>query len=225
MLSNTCYIYSWDISPTKYHPDLKIYTSDTKSVISAHRAVLASHSYMLKTAFLSSDVEGEAVLILPDFCKEQVDQMLQFLYGQIGDITCPGEIFPVLGLSPDDQESEYFVDQDESEHVFETRESEIKGDEEATVKKPRSKPKFFTNMILKDPLVDAGDESESAVDVDDYIVSDPSNIKPWLCQICLFAGASNPYRAMHRHNLKYHIMKKHLKMIIPKRWQVISHQV
>ena len=148
--------------------------------------------------------------------------MLQFLYGQIGDITCPGEIFPVLGLSPDYQESEYFVDRDESGQIFETRKSEIRGDEEATVKKPRSKLKVFTNMILKDPLVDAGDKSESAVAVDDYIVNDPSNIRPWLCQICLIAGASNPYRAMHRHNLKYHIMKKHSKMIIPQKWQVIS---
>ena len=45
--SNFC--FSWDLSPSKCHQDLKIYASDTKNVIFAHRAVLASHSCLLKT--------------------------------------------------------------------------------------------------------------------------------------------------------------------------------
>ena len=219
--SNFC--FSWDFSPTKCHPDLKIYASDTKSVILAHRAVLASHSCLLKTAFLSSDVQGEAVLILPDFSWEDVEQMLQLLYGQISNIINPGEIFSVLGLNPDFQESEFFVDQDESELIFETMKSEIIVDDKGSSKRPpRSKPKVFTdpttNLIANDPL--HGADNEAAPDVDNYIVSEPSNIRPWLCQICLISNVRNPYRAKHKHNLKYHIIKKHFKMEIPKNWQV-----
>lgn len=62
MRSKHC--FSLDISPNKHHPDHKIFANDTKSEVTAHRAILASHSYMLKTAFISSDVDGEAVLIL-----------------------------------------------------------------------------------------------------------------------------------------------------------------
>ena len=68
--------YSFHISPTRHHPDMTIVSSSAKIGKLAHRAVLASHSYFIKSMLLSSDSEGDAVLILPDFKDEDVDQML-----------------------------------------------------------------------------------------------------------------------------------------------------
>ena len=119
------------------------------------------------------------------------------------------------------------MDQDGNQIIFETLKSEIILDEKGSLKRIRPEPKVYTdpsfNLIHHDPPNDVGDtESVSVVDVDAYIVSEPSNIRPWLCQLCLTAGARNPYRSMHKHNLKYHIIRKHFKMEIPKNWQVWS---
>ena len=68
MMLQSNYSHFLDISPTKNHPDLKIFANDSTCAVIAHKIILASHSYMLKTAFISSGVVGEAVLILPDSC-------------------------------------------------------------------------------------------------------------------------------------------------------------
>lgn len=215
--------YSLDISPSKYHPDLKIYASDSSTELIAHRAVLASHSYLLKTAFISSDVEGDAVIILPDFSVEEVSQMIQLLYGQIAEIKPPSAVFSVLGLSPSCQESEYFVDQDESELVFDTVKTELI-EEEPCKRRPRSRPKVFTDAGIN--LVSNVDDNEGGVDidVDAYIINEPAELRPWVCHLCLISAAQrpnskDPYRSMHKHNLKYHIIRKHFNMEIPKNWK------
>ena len=106
------YSHFLDISPTKNHPDLKIFANDSTCAVIAHKIILASHSYMLKTAFISSGVVGEAVLILPDFSVEDVNTMIQLLYGQISEVNTPSDLFSVLGLILRNQESENGMNSD-----------------------------------------------------------------------------------------------------------------
>ena len=244
--------YSLDISPEKFHPDLKIVVNDSKQDIVAHRAVLASHSLFLKTAFLSSDVDEETILILPDFSHKDVTIMLGLIYGKIPEIKLPNEIFSVLVLSPSDQTMDSFLDTEESELLFETIESKIMFDpvkrprskpniEESElyetieskividpIKKPRSKPKVLIDNSIN-LLPDAEKEGGTVnIDVEAYILQEPSNVRPWVCKICLDtdmgrSNVKNPYRTMQKHNLQYHIIRKHFNMEIPKNWKVRSH--
>jgi len=216
------FLYSWDLSPSRHRPDVKIYTSDcdSSSQVEAHRAVLASHSNLLKTVFLSSDVE--AVIILPDFTKQDLELMLQLLYGQVAEVSSPSDIFSVLGLCQVNPKIERVVDVNQSEiDMFDKAVNSDKGISEKSLNgnfgyNSKVHTDSHNNLVVEAVgHVKAG----TAIDVDLYMHKDPSNLRPWLCQLCLAAGAYHPYRAMQRHNLKYHIIRKHFKMDVAKNWQ------
>ena len=243
------YSYSVDISPDKFHPDLKIIVNDSKHRIVAHRAVLASHSSFLKRIFLTSDFDDEPTLFLPDFSIEDVTLMLKLLYGKIPEIKYPNGLFTVLALSPTNLDTDLFLDTEESELTFETIKSELVLDpmkrsrskrniEESElyetveskiiidpIKRPRSKSKVFIDTranLVPDSENDGGADN---IDVEAYILKEPSDVRPWVCKICLEVGGpnvKNPYRTMQKHNLQYHIIRKHFKMEIPKNWKVGS---
>jgi len=80
--------------------DLQFYSRVTAVPSVAHRALLASHSPLLKSCFLGSDpgMLDVTAVILPDFETTDVESMLNFLYGQVGD-SMNAPIFHVLSIA------------------------------------------------------------------------------------------------------------------------------
>ena len=76
-----CYLNNDYDSSCIQFPDLSLVCMD--GVLKAHKIYLAANSDKLKMWLLENKDEGETVILLPDFTKQDVEKLLKIIYGNL----------------------------------------------------------------------------------------------------------------------------------------------
>jgi len=210
MNSNMCFINELS---TEINPDVTFIFGGKSPSLRAHRALLASYSKMLKDAFLSLDSD-EAIILMPDFGPSDVSTLLNFLYGKRTEIQTSYSLISSLDLTS--LASIEGVTSLHSNPVKCFQVSELSSTYYENYEKKGNTDSGSNIVVTKDDL------GLIELDVDTYIAHEPKKPKPWLCQLCVNEEkepVKQPFRSILKRNLKYHIVRKHFKLEVPKNWK------
>merc|ERR1719228_2209010 len=82
-------------------PDCLLLCGTSLAPLHCHRTLLAAHSNLLKHSLAEAGEQTleETVLLLPDFSKQEVDVVLEVMYGDKKEVAASREILLALGLT------------------------------------------------------------------------------------------------------------------------------
>jgi len=176
LTNSSLHYYYNKINPEEL-PDLEI-QCEAGTNFTAHRALLACHSPLLRDVFLTDPIsqEQEIILHVPDFSQEDVEALLEFLYGKVPEITRAEDLFRSLVMDRPIVELEVEVNSSPLNANMEANPGELFGN-------------------YQGPYMEAGDieSAEVLIDNNNFMVDEGKSGQEHLCPICdgvMPAGAS-----------------------------------